>query len=86
MLDLFNIYTTKISKCVCVCICTAMRFAALQHIGMKLGTLVGGEGPRFWSIFTRSPEVKGQVKFQVALIELKFGESNAGWEAITKRV
>ena len=30
--------------------------------------------------------VKGQVKFQVAPIELKFGESNAGWEAITKQV
>ena len=30
--------------------------------------------------------MKGQVKFQVAPIELKLGESNAGWEAITKRV
>ena len=30
--------------------------------------------------------VKGQVKFQVAPIELKLGESNAGWEGSTERV
>ena len=64
--------------------CPAMRFAALGPIVTKLGTVVGGEGPRLGSNFTRWPEVKGQVKFEIAPIELKFGESDAGWEAITK--
>ena len=58
--------------------CPAMRFAALRPIVMKLGTVVGAEGPRFGSNFTRWPEVKGQVNFQIAPIELKLGESNAG--------
>ena len=53
---------------------------------MKLGTVVGGKGLRFGSNFTRWPEVKGQVKFQIAPIELKLGESDAGWEASTIRV
>ncbi len=34
--------------------------------------------------FRRSPEVKGQVKFQVARIELKFGEGDAGPRASAK--
>ena len=51
------VYTTKISKCVCVsvcvCMCPAMRFAALGPIVTKLGMVVGGEGPRLGSNFTR---------------------------------
>ena len=43
-----------------------MRFVPLRPMGMKLGTVVGG------NYFRRSSGVKGQVKFQVAQIEFKF--------------
>ena len=39
---------------VCVCMCPALRFAALRPIVMKLGTVVGAEGTRFGSNFSRS--------------------------------
>ncbi len=34
---------------------------------------LGGKGLIFQKNFARSPETKGQIKFQVARIELKFG-------------
>ncbi len=57
-----------------------MRLAPLQPTGTKLGTVVGARA----DYFRRSPEVKGQVTFQVALIELKFGEGAAGQKASAK--
>ena len=58
---------------VCLCICPAMRFAPLCRIRMKLGTVVGDQGPRCQKNLARLPEVKGHVKFQIAPIELKLG-------------
>ncbi len=45
---------------------------------MKLGTVVGGEGRLFQKV------TRGQVKFQVAQIEPKFGEGDAGRRASAK--
>ena len=59
-----------------------MRLAPLQPTGTKLGTVVGARA----DYFRRSSEVKGQVKFQVARIELKFGEGDAGPRASAKCV
>ena len=64
----------------CLSVCPAMRFVPLRPTGMKLGMVVGARA----DYFRRSPEVKGQVKFQVAQIELKFGEVDAGPRASAK--
>ncbi len=55
----------------------AMRLIPLQPIGMKLGMELGGKGLIFQKNFAWSPEVKCQVKFQAAQMELIFGEGDA---------
>ena len=67
-------------------VCLAMRLVPLQPIGMKLGMVLGGKGLISKENFARSPEVKGQVKFQVAQIELKFEEGDARPRASAKCV
>ncbi len=64
----------------CLSVCPAMHLAPLQPIVMKLGTVVGG----MTLLFQVTTEVKGQVKFQVARIELRFEESDAGPRASAK--
>ncbi len=61
-------------KCVCLFVCPVMRLAPLRPMRMKLGMVIGGKG----RLCQKVTEVKGRVKFQVARIELKFGEGDAG--------
>ena len=61
-------------------VCLSVRLDAFSplttYIGMKLGMAFEGKGLIFQKNFARSPDVKGQVKIQVAWIEFKFGEGD----------
>ena len=49
------------SMYVCMYVCPAMRFVALWGTGLKLGTRVEGEPPRFESIFSKRPHQRSKV-------------------------